>query len=235
MCQRATLSYRLGMTGDDGTPALLLLQLPSALARKSCRGADATVSPATMATALRPSCSIACLAASSAATLQHMCRVHRQVAHTCLCVRARCRLIAGVRYACLSASDCQACCTKHTELATWQPFCCSVRHTMECKGRSLQGQLAIWLSLTGLRPPRPRCAPTCLCEVSAWPAAATRQRPRLGALGGVAVYTHAVSLLCGGDYGICCSVEVGNEQTAAAGSAGSAAHTALPLTSCATA
>jgi hypothetical protein len=44
------------------------LQLPSALARNSATGTDATVSPATMATAFRPSCSIACFAASSAAT-----------------------------------------------------------------------------------------------------------------------------------------------------------------------
>jgi hypothetical protein len=62
------------MTGD-GTDAVLLLlllaalQLLSARARKSCSGAEATVSPATMATAFRPSCSMACLAASKAATL----------------------------------------------------------------------------------------------------------------------------------------------------------------------
>jgi len=61
------------MTGDatGSLPLLLLLalQLLSALARNSCRGADATVSPATIATACRPSCSMACLAASRAATL----------------------------------------------------------------------------------------------------------------------------------------------------------------------
>jgi hypothetical protein len=65
------------MTGD-GTGAVLLLvllvlaapQLLSARARNSRSGAEATVSPATMATALRPSCSIACLAANKAATLQ---------------------------------------------------------------------------------------------------------------------------------------------------------------------
>lgn len=75
MCHRATLSYRLGMTGDGTwSPLLLLLwaaalQLLSARARNSCSRAEATVSPATIATARRPSCSMACLAASRAATL----------------------------------------------------------------------------------------------------------------------------------------------------------------------
>jgi hypothetical protein len=77
ICHLATLSYKLGMTGDGTFAVLLLLllvldalQLPSARSRKSCSGAEATVSPATMATTWRPSCSMACLAARRAATLR---------------------------------------------------------------------------------------------------------------------------------------------------------------------
>jgi hypothetical protein len=72
----AALLLQLLLPAEPSVVLLLLLllsgflglQLPSALARNSATGTDATVSPATMATAFWPSCSIACFAASSAAT-----------------------------------------------------------------------------------------------------------------------------------------------------------------------